>query len=59
MNTDIIKAEPLNQIDPAKIPMSIRARLCLGAAEMSMRHANDPGREERYQKWLTDQKGKR
>ncbi len=46
----------LNQIDPAKIPMSIRARLCLGAAEMSMRHANDPGREERYQKWLAERK---
>ena len=46
----------LNQIDPALIPDSVRTRLCVGAIQMSMRHMNDPGREERYQKWLAEQR---
>ena len=46
----------LNSIDPKAIPKSVCVRLCRGAIEMSMRHMNDPGREERYQKWLSEQK---
>lgn len=49
----------LNQIDPARIPDSVCARLCLGAAQMSMRHKDDPGREERYQKWLAERKSQK
>ena len=48
----------LNQINPDKIPDTVRARLCRGAAEMAMRSRSDPEHEKRYQKWLEEQKKK-
>lgn len=47
----------LNRVDLSQIPESIQTDLCSGAIALVMRHRNDPGRRERFEKWLKEQQG--
>lgn len=51
-----LEAETLNTLDLKKIPAAIQTDLCFGAIELAIRHRADPGYQDRFEKWLAEQK---
>lgn len=50
-----MKAVPLNSPDLSKVPDQVWTDLCGGAISMALRHRDDPGYKERFEKWLAEQ----
>ena len=59
MSNDRMEISALNGIDLAAIPARVQTELCMSAIEMVQRHRDDPGYQERFEKWLADQARKK
>lgn len=51
-----MEAAALNQVDLNKVPAAVQKDLCIGAIEMAQRHRDDPGYQERFERWKAEQK---
>ena len=59
MSNDRMEISALNGIDLAAIPARVQTELCMSAIEMVQRLRDDPGYQERFEKWLADQARKK
>ena len=59
MSNDRMEVSALNRVDLAAIPARVQTELCIDAIRMVQRLRDDPGYQDRFEKWLADQARKK